>query len=120
MRATEFLEGVTTGKIVKTLQIGNYPVVVDQHFYDELHKRKILEVEAFRTLDKLPQAKAKLKNISFGNSFWLFDNISRIALGIRVKKDLNGPIYYKLNTAIKNPDGSPPWSEANYSLVNVA
>jgi hypothetical protein len=121
MRAQEFiLEGSVTGKIVKTLQIGNYSVIVDQHFYDELIKKSVPEVEAFHTLDKLPTAKAKLKMLAPGESFWLFDNDNRVALGIKKKQDINGPVYYKLNTAAKNKDGSPPWTDTVYPILNVA
>ena len=126
MRAQEFiLEGSVTGKIVKTLQIGNYKVEVDGHFYDELIKKHVREIDAFQTLDKMPKAKAKIKTVPPGKSFWLYDNTNKVSLGIRVEQEYKRanyetPIYYKLNTVAKNPDGSPPWTDAVYPIFNVA
>ena len=110
MRAQEF---ITEANVVKTVQVGIYSVAIDQHFVDRIVYRKVKEVDAFSTLDKLPQTKAKLKDIFPGQSFWLHDNTNDVSLGIKTinqeKKE------YLLKTAVPNR----PWGDNNYPIIEV-
>lgn len=110
MRAREF---ITEANIVGYVQVGNYTVAIDQHFLDQCRDRDVNEREGYLTLEKLPQAKAKLKNIFSGQHFWLHDNTSDISIGLYTK-DQQGR-RYKLNTII----GTRPQSDNKYPIVEV-
>lgn len=110
MRAKEF---ITEANVIKTVKVGNYTVAIDQHFVDRIIYRKVREIDAFHTLDKLPQAKAKLKEIYPGQSFWLHDNTNNVSLGIKTINQEKRE--YLLKTAVPNR----PWGDNTYPIIEV-
>lgn len=99
--------------IVRSTQLGDYTVNIDSHSWDRQSERVVTDEEIERTLRKLPQAKAKFKQLGNGQAFWLYDNEHNIALGIRVT-DQDKKIF-KLKTVWP---GRPTGEK--YPLFNVA
>lgn len=111
MRAKEF---IIEANVVSSVNVGPYQIDIDQHFRDRIKFRKVREIDAFGTLEKINQAKAKIKTMGPGQSFWLYDNTNNVSLGIKMT-DYDKKIYL-LKTALPGK----PQSDRNYPIFNVA
>jgi hypothetical protein len=56
------------------VQAGNYLVKIDQHLVDRAVERNVPQHEIISTMNKLSKAKAKLKTLAPGESFYIHDN----------------------------------------------
>jgi hypothetical protein len=75
MRAIEFLQEVKEPrKIAYKMQVGNYLIPIDVHLLVRMEERNVPKDEVMSTINKLPKAKAKIKNYSPGERFYLHDN----------------------------------------------
>jgi len=56
------------------VQAGNYLIKIDQHLVDRAIQRNVPQQEIINTMNKLSKAKAKLKHLAPGESFYIHDN----------------------------------------------
>ena len=123
MRSHEFDNKLTAVKyfsrrpnIVGKIDIGDYTVFLDEHLMTQAHlpSRNVDEFVIKDVIPKIPQAKAKIKTLGPGQSFWLYDNTNTISLGIKV---INAE--YKI-FLVKTVWRGMPQSDNNYPIFNVA
>ena len=111
MRASEF---IVEAKIVGRVDVGQYHIYIDQHYIDQLKNREVREIDADQALAKINQAKAKIKTLGPGQSFWMYDNTLNVSLGIKMTDYVNK--VYLLKTVL----AGPPRNDRNYPIFNVA
>lgn len=88
MRATEFLTEEKSRRPFEyagNIQVGNYTIIIDKHLFDRMAQRDWTPDEVIGTLNKLPKAKAKLKQLAPGHMFLLHDNTNNLFIKFRVK-----------------------------------
>ena len=111
MRAKEF---IIEANVIGSTSVGEYHIDIDSHFRDRMIFRKVREVDAYSALNKINNAKAKIKTLAPGQSFWLYDNTNNVSLGIKMT-DFDKKIYL-LKTALPGK----PQSDRNYPIFDVA
>jgi len=82
-----------------------------------MYRQQGRDVDEFvirEVVPKIPRAKAKIKMLDSGQSFYLYDNTNRIALGIKI---LNSE--HKIFLVMTVWPGLPQ-SERNYPIFHVA
>lgn len=93
MRAHEFANKQTAvnyfarrENIVGRIDVSDYTVFIDEHLMQQaaLPQRNIDETVIQQVIPKIPRAKGKIKTLNTGQSFYLYDNTSDIALGIKL------------------------------------
>ena len=73
--------------VIGRIDLGDYTVFLDEHLMYRQKGRDVDEFVIQEVLPKIPQAKAKIKTLVTGQSFYIYDNTNKIALGIKI--DLN-------------------------------
>ena len=108
------LNEILVEHVVGMERVGDYKVKIDSHLYHERQiEREVDYKDILRTLRKLPQAKAKFKQLGDGQKFWLYDNEHNLALGISLNNIAQK--YFKLKTVWP---GMP--TDGRYPVFNVA
>jgi hypothetical protein len=100
--------------IIGRIDLGEYTAFLDEHL---MYRQQGRDVDAFviqEVVPKIPQAKAKIKTLSTGQSFYLYDNTNQIALGIKI---LHEP--HKIFLVKTVWDGRPS-SDNVYPIFDVA
>ena len=100
--------------IIGKLEIGEYTVFLDEHLMYRQKGRDIDEFVIKEVVPKIPRAKAKIRTLDSGQSFWLYDNTNRIALGVKILH-----LDYKI-FLVKTVWRGMPQSDAKYPIFNVA
>lgn len=100
--------------IIGRIDLGEYTVFLDEHLMYRQQGRDIDEFVLKEVLPKIPRAKAKIKTLATGQSFWLYDNTNDIALGIKIVNS-----EHKI-FLVKTVWGGLPGSDINYPIFNVA
>jgi hypothetical protein len=122
MRAHEFDDRLALihqysrrSNVIGRLNIGDYTIFLDEHLMIQakLPERDVDEFVIQEVVPKIPKAKAKWKTLGPGQSFWLYDNTNRIALGVKI---LN--LEFKI-FLVKTVWRGMPQSNAKYPIFNV-
>ena len=100
--------------IIGRLDLGDYTVFLDEHLMLRQQGRDVDEFVIREVIPKIPSAKGKWRALADGQSFWLYDNTNRIALGVKI---LN--LGYKI-FSVKTVWPGKPSSENNFPIFNVA
>jgi len=102
--------------VIGRLNIGDYTIFLDEHLMTKANRpeRDVDEFVIKEVVPKIPQAKAKWKYLSSGQSFWLYDNTNSIALGVKILH-----LEYKI-FLVKTVWRGMPQSDAKYPIFNVA
>jgi hypothetical protein len=100
--------------IIGRIDLGDYTAFLDDHLMLRQQGRGVDEFVIREVVPKIPRAKAKIKALDTGQSFYLYDNTNDIALGIKI---LHQP--YKIFLVKTVWDGMPS-SDNNYPIFNVA
>ena len=101
---------------IGNIQIGNYTIKLDKHILDRMAQRDWTPNEVYSTLNKLPKAKAKLKQLSPGHMFLLHDNTNNLFMKFRVK-DTENKIYIAYTVFDK---GWNVYDSATIPIIEVA
>jgi hypothetical protein len=99
--------------IIGKLEIGEYTVFLDEHLMYRQKGRDIDEFVIKEVIPKIPKAKAKIKTLATSQSFYLYDNTNKIALGIKIYH-----ADYKILLVKTVWPGLP--NEYKYPIFNVA
>lgn len=70
--------------VIAHFTFGDYTVFLDEHLMYRQKGRDVDEFVIQEVLPKIPQAKAKIKTLVTGQSFYIYDNTNKIALGIKI------------------------------------
>ena len=100
--------------IIGRIDLGEYTAFLDEHLMYRQQGRDVDEFVIKKVIPKIPQAKAKIKMLSTGQSFYLSDNANEIALGIKILH-----AGYKIFLVKTVWDGLPS-SDNTYPIFNVA
>ena len=85
MRAREFITEnaqATAPEIATIVTSGRWDIAVTNHVLQRANERGIRPTELSTTLVKTNQAKAKIKQLVPGESFWLHDNTDNVSVCI--------------------------------------
>lgn len=88
MRAIDFIleeKSRRPYEFVGNLQVGDYIIKIEKHILDRMSQRDWSEQDVLSTLNKLPKAKAKLKQLVPGEMFYLHDNTNNLFVRMSVK-----------------------------------
>lgn len=100
--------------VIGRFDVGDYIVFLDEHLMYRQQGRDVDEFVIKEVIPKIPSAKAKIKTLGTGQSFYLYDNTNKIALGIKIYN-----ADYKI-LLVKTVWPGIPQSESNYPIFNVA
>lgn len=102
--------------VIGRLNLGDYTVFLDEHLMTQakLPQRDVDEFVIREVVPKIPRAKAKIRTLDSGQSFWLYDNTNRIALGVKILHQ-----EHKI-FLVKTVWRGMPQSDAKYPIFNVA
>lgn len=70
--------------VIGRIDLGDYTVFLDEHLMYRQKGRDVDEFVIKEVIPKIPRAKAKIKNLVTGQSFYIYDNTNKIALGIKI------------------------------------
>jgi hypothetical protein len=100
--------------IIGRFDLGDYTVFLDEHLMYRQQGRDVDDVVIQKVIPKIPHAKAKIKMLDTGQSFYIYDNTNKIALGIKILHKA-----YKIFLVKTVWDGRPS-SDNVYPIFNVA
>jgi len=100
--------------IIGRFDHGDYTIFLDEHLMYRQQGRDVDDVVIQKAIPKIPQAKAKIKMLDTGQSFYIYDNSNKIALGIKILH-----AGYKILLVKTVWDGRPS-SDNVYPIFNVA
>jgi len=100
--------------IISRINLGDYTAFLDEHLMLRQQGRGVDEFVIKEVVPKITRAKAKIKELNTGQSFYLYDNTNDIALGIKI---LHQP--YKI-FLVKTVWNGQPQSDRNFPIFNVA
>jgi hypothetical protein len=101
-------------EVVGKVDAGDYTFFLDEHLLDQAQDRRVDDFVLTKVIPKIPQAKAKIRQLGAGQHFWLYDNTNQIALGVQIWHT-----DYKI-FIIRTVWNGMPSSDANYPIFNVA
>jgi hypothetical protein len=93
---------------------GDYTIFLDEHLMLRQKGRDVDEFVLGQVVPKIPQAKAKIKILENGQSFYIYDNTNKISLGVKILH-----AGYKI-FLVKTVWPGLPQSERYYPIFNVA
>ena len=70
--------------IIGRLTLGDFTVFLDEHLMYRQQGRDVDEFVIQEVLPKIPRAKAKIKALDAGQSFYVYDNTNKISLGVKI------------------------------------
>jgi hypothetical protein len=100
--------------IIGRIDLGDYTVFLHEHLMYRQQGREVDEFVIQEVIPKIPRAKAKIKMLDTGQSFYLYDNTNRIALGIKILQP-----EHKI-FLVKTVWPGLPQSENNFPIFHVA
>lgn len=102
--------------IIGRINVGDSVIFLDEHLMTQANRpeRDVDEFVIKEVVPKIPRAKAKIRTLDSGQSFWLYDNTNRIALGVKILH-----LDYKI-FLVKTVWRGMPQSDAKYPIFNVA
>jgi hypothetical protein len=99
--------------IIGRIDSGEYTIFLDEHLMYRQQGRDVDEFVIQDVIPKISHAKAKIKLMNTGQSFYVYDNSNKIALGVKI---LN--IEHKILLVKTVWPGIP--NDAKYPIFNVA
>lgn len=91
MRASEFANKQTAvnyysrrAGIIGRVDSGEYVFLLHDHLMYRQQGRDVDEFVIQEVIPKIPRAKTKIKALSDGQHFWLYDNTNQVALGVQI------------------------------------
>lgn len=123
MRLYEFDDRLATinqyarrSNVVGRFNLGDYTIFMDRHLMQQanLPERDVDEFVINEVIPKIPRAKAKIRTLDSGQSFWLYDNTNHIALGVKILH-----LGYKI-FLVKTVWNGMPQSDTKYPIFNIA
>jgi hypothetical protein len=100
--------------IIGRIDLGDYTAFLDEHLMYRQQGRDVDEFVIQEVVPKIPRAKAKIKMLDTGQSFYIYDNTNKIALGIKILH-----AGYKIFLVKTVWDGRPS-SDNVYPIFDVA
>lgn len=93
---------------------GDYTIFFDEHLMLRQQGRDVDQFVLDQVVPKIPRAKAKIKMLDTGQSFYVYDNSNKIALGVKILNAVHKILLVKTVWA------GIPQSENKYPIFNVA